>query len=299
MMKKALVMLYLCLLTVSVVAKTRVDEIREQLISGKGKRVLVVAHRGDWRNFPENSLEGIESAIQMGVDVVELDVQRTSDGVFILMHDAKLDRTTTGRGKISEVDWEYVSGLNLRNGCGVTTDQKVPTLEQALLLCKDRVMINLDKADRYFDDIYPLLEKTGTTNLVIMKGSMPPAQVKERFGKYLDEVIYMPIVNIKGKDSQEVIDAHLELLQPLAFEICFSSEGSPVLANLKDSLKGRSLIWINTLWASLCAGRHDDVAVKDVEKSYGYIIDTLGARIIQTDRPQYLLDYLRSRKLHK
>ena len=109
----------------------------------------------------------------------------------------------------------------------------------------------------------------------------------------------MPIVNIKGKDSQEVIDAHLELLQPLAFEICFSSEGSPVLANLKDSLKGRSLIWINTLWASLCAGRHDDVAVKDVEKSYGYIIDTLGARIIQTDRPQYLLDYLRSRKLHK
>ena len=85
-----------------------------------------MAHRGDWRNFPENSLEGIESAIQMGVDVVELDVQRTSDGTFILMHDAKLDRTTTGRGKISEVDWEYVSGLNLRNGCGVTTDQKVP-----------------------------------------------------------------------------------------------------------------------------------------------------------------------------
>ena len=298
-MKKVLMLMYVAFLSLGLMAQTRVDEIREQLLSRNENSVIVVAHRGDWRNFPENSLEGIESAIQMGVDVVELDVQRTSDGVFILMHDQSLDRTTTGRGKIAETEWEQIAKLKLRNGCGVATDQKVPTLEQALLLCKDRVMINLDKADRYFDEIFPLLEKTGTTNLVIMKGSMPPAQVKERFGKYLDEVIYMPIVNIKGKDSQEVIDAHLELLQPLAFEICFSSEGSPVLANLKDSLKGRSLIWINTLWASLCAGRHDDVAVKDVEKSYGYIIDTLGARIIQTDRPQYLLDYLRSRKLHK
>ena len=298
-MKKVLVVLYACLLSCSIVAKTRVDDIREQLFSCKGKKVLVVAHRGDWRNFPENSLEGIESAIQMGVDIVELDVQRTHDGVFILMHDTKLDRTTTGRGKISEVDWSYASGLRLRNGCGVATDQKVPTLEQALLLCKDRVMINLDKADRYFDELFPLLEKTGTTNLVIMKGSLPPAQVKERFGQYLDKVIYMPIVNTNKADCQEMIDTHLQLLHPLAFEVCFSTDDSPVLSNLKGSLKGRSLIWINTLWASLCAGRHDDVALTDIDKSYGYIIDTLGARIIQTDRPQYLLDYLRSRRMHK
>ena len=68
---------------------------------------------------------------------------------------------------------------------------------------------------------------------------------------------------------------------------------------MKDTLKGRSLIWINTLWASLCAGHHDDVSLKDIDNGYGYVIDKLGARIIQTDRPQFLLDYLRSRNLHK
>ena len=298
-MKKVLTLLYVGILSVSLAAQTRVDEIREQLFARNGNSVIVVAHRGDWRNFPENSLEGIESAIQMGVDVVELDVQRTSDGVFILMHDQSLDRTTTGRGKIAETKWEQIAKLKLRNGCGVATDQKVPTLEQALLLCKDRVMINLDKADRYFDEIFPLLEKTGTTNLVIMKGGSAPTQVKEKFKKYLNQVIYMPIVNISKADGEEMVANHLELLEPVAFELCFSTDDSPALGKMKDTLKGRSLIWINTLWASLCAGHHDDVSLKDIDNGYGYVIDKLGARIIQTDRPQFLLDYLRSRNLHK
>lgn len=298
-MKKTFALLCLCFWFVNIVAQTKVDAIREQLFSCNENSVLVVAHRGDWRNFPENSLEGIESAIQMGVDVVELDVQRTGDGVFILMHDGSLDRTTTGRGKIAEVDWEYVSKLRLRNGCGIATDQKVPTLEQALLLCKDKVMVNLDKADRYFDEIFPLLEKTGTTNLVIMKGGMPSTQVKEKFGEYLNKVIYMPIVNISKADGEEVIASHLQILEPLAFELCFSTDNSPALEKMKDTLKGRSLIWINTLWASLCGGHHDDVSLKDIDNGYGYVIDKLGARIIQTDRPQFLLDYLRSRNLHK
>ena len=44
---------------------------------------------------------------------------------------------------------------------------------------------------------------------------------------------------------------------------------------------------------------HDDKAVEDLDGTYGYMIDTLGARILQTDRPQLMLDYLRSRKLHE
>ena len=87
------------------------SQIREQLMSRSTNSVLVVAHRGDWRNFPENSLEGIENAIKMGVDIVELDVQRTQDGVLILMHDETLNRTTTGKGKVSEVTMDYISNL--------------------------------------------------------------------------------------------------------------------------------------------------------------------------------------------
>ena len=58
------------------------------------------------------------------------------------------------------------------------------------------------------------------------------------------------------------------------------------------------MIWYNTLWASLCAGHDDALALQDPDKAYGYLIDTLGADIIQTDRAEYLLEYLRARGMH-
>lgn len=60
--------------------------------------VLVVSHRADWRNAPENSLQAIQNCIDMGVDIIEIDLKKTKDGHLILMHDKKIDRTTTGKG---------------------------------------------------------------------------------------------------------------------------------------------------------------------------------------------------------
>ena len=278
---------------------TRAEKIRTQLLTCDESSVIVVAHRADWRSFPENSLEAIQSSIDMGVDMLELDVQRTKDGVLILMHDHKLDRTTTGQGNIAETTWEEISKLNLKDHKGEVTGYKVPKLEDALLLCKDRIMINLDKADRYFDEVFALLDKTGTGNLIVMKGGQPADQVREKFGKYLDRVIYMPIVTINDEASEETINAFMEDMKPVAFELCYSNAESPVPTKLKTSLKGRSLLWYNTLWASLCAGHHDDLAVEDPDGTYGFMIDSLGARILQTDRPQFMLEYLRSRNLHE
>jgi glycerophosphoryl diester phosphodiesterase len=278
---------------------TRAEKIRTQLLTCDESSVIVVAHRADWRNFPENSLEAIQSSIEMGVDMLELDVQRTKDGVMILMHDQKLDRTTTGQGNIAETTWEEISKLNLKDHKGEVTSYKVPKLEDALLLCKDRIMINLDKADRYFDEVFALLDKTGTGDLIVMKGGQPADQVREKFGKYLDRVIYMPIVTINDEASEQTINAFMEDMKPVAFELCYSNAQSPVPAKLKTSLKGRTLLWYNTLWDWLCAGHHDDLAVEDLDGTYGFMIDSLGARILQTDRPQLMLEYLRSRNLHE
>ena len=62
-------------------------------------------------------MAAIDNAIKMGVDIVELDVQRTKDGVLILMHDTSLDRTTTGKGKIKEVTMDSIAKLNLNIIC--------------------------------------------------------------------------------------------------------------------------------------------------------------------------------------
>ena len=303
-MKTNFILLFVCICTLfascsTEKAATRAEQIRKQLLTCDESSVIVVAHRADWRNFPENSLEAIQSSIDMGVDMLEIDVQRTKDGVLMLMHDHNLDRMTNGSGNIAETTWEEISKLNLKDHQGNLTEYKVPTLEQALLLCKDRIMINLDKADRYFDEVFALLEKTGTTNLIVMKGGQPANEVREKFGKYLDKVIYMPVVTINNVESEKAIYDFLNDLKPVAFELCYSNAESPVPLKMAKELKGRSLIWYNTLWDWLCAGHHDDKAVEDLEGTYGYMIDTLGARILQTDRPQLMLDYLRSRKLHE
>lgn len=303
-MKTKFILLFACICALmasctSQPTPTRAEKIRTQLLTCDESSVIVVAHRADWRNFPENSLEAIQSSIEMGVDMLELDVQRTKDGVLILMHDQKLDRTTTGQGNIAETTWEEISKLNLKDHKGEVTSYKVPKLEDALLLCKDRIMINLDKADRYFDEVFALLDKTGTGDLIVMKGGQPADQVREKFGKYLDKVIYMPIVTINDEASEQTINAFMEDMKPVAFELCYSNAQSPVPAKLKTSLKGRTLLWYNTLWDWLCAGHHDDLAVEDLDGTYGFMIDSLGARILQTDRPQLMLEYLRSRNLHE
>ena len=168
-MKNA-VLIFIFLFSSQLFAQTNVDNILTKLKTCDESTVLVAAHRGDWRNYPENSLEGINSAIEMGVDIVELDLQCTRDSVLILMHDNTLDRTTTGKGDVSKYTLDEIRKLNLRNGCAIKTIHKIPTLEEALLLVKDKILVNLDKADRYFDMVVPLLEKTGTTKQVIMKG---------------------------------------------------------------------------------------------------------------------------------
>ena len=297
-MKRIYTLLYVVFVVLQLSAQNHVEQIREKLINCDSNSVIVVAHRGDWRNFPENSLEAIDNAIKMGVDIVELDVKKTKDGELILMHDRTLDRTTTGKGLVSENTLSDIRKLNLRNGCNIRTIHKVPTLEEALLHAKGKIMINLDQADLYFDQIYELMKKTGTTKQIIMKGRKPVAEVKKQFGGYLEDVIYMPIVDLDVAGAEKQIEAFIKDMSPVAFELLFVKDTNLIPKKLATTLNGRSLIWYNTLWDTMAGGHDDDMSLQNPDSGYGYLIDILGCRIIQTDRPAYLLDYLRKRKLH-
>lgn len=279
--------------------ENRAEGLRERLLAGDTSAVFVVAHRGDWRHAPENSVAAIEHSIDVGVDVVELDLQLTRDSVLIVMHDAALDRTTTGKGKVADWTLDSIRTLRLKNGCGIRTKHTVPTLEEALLAAKGRVLVNLDKADRYFDLVVPVLERTGTTRQIVMKGSKPADEVLALYGKYLDEVIYMPVVNLDNADAAELMQAYVSDLKPAACELLYArAEDTAMPLRMRDTLRGRALIWYNTLWDTLCGGHDDDLSLEDPDAAFGYLVDTLGARIIQTDRAEHLLDYLRRRGLH-
>ena len=74
---------------------------RSILMDKATEKILVASHRADWRHHPENSIPAIESVIKMGVDIVEIDVAMTSDGILVLSHDGTVDRCTNGSGPIS------------------------------------------------------------------------------------------------------------------------------------------------------------------------------------------------------
>lgn len=284
----------------SAAPENRAEGLRARLLAGDTTAVFVVAHRGDWRYAPENSIAAIEHSIAVGVDVVELDLQLTRDSVLIVMHDATLNRTTTGKGRVADWTLDSIRTLKLKNGCGIRTKHAVPTLEEALLAAKGRVLVNLDKADRYFDLVAPVLERTGTTRQIVMKGSKPADEVLALYGKYLDEVIYMPIVNLDSENAAELMQDYISDLKPAAYELLYAqAEDTAMPLRMRDTLRGQALIWYNTLWNTVCGGHDDDLSLEDPDAAFGYLIDTLGARIIQTDRAEHLLSYLRQRGLHE
>lgn len=295
--------LFVCLLFLcfySELAKAqRVDEIRKALLNPKTDKVLVVAHRGFWRcNAPENSLAAIDSAIQAKIDMVELDIYKTKDGHPVLLHDGTVDRTTDGKGSVSDMTLAEVKQLHLRDKEGNLTNHRIPTLEEALLKAKGNIMVNLDKAYDIFDDVYRIIEKTGTANLIVMKSDRPAGEVKRDLGAYLDKIIYMPVVGIDRPDVERYVKDYWKQLRPVAFELCYADPASNMPLKIKKILLRKSLCWYNTLWASLAGGHDDEAARKDPDKSYGVLIEEYRARILQTDDPIYLLNYLRSKGLH-
>ncbi len=83
-----------------------------EIFKRENSRFLVLAHRGGGGLHPENTLGAFEYSAEMGVDVLELDVHSTADGVLVVLHDATVDRTTNGSGRISAMTLEAVKKLD-------------------------------------------------------------------------------------------------------------------------------------------------------------------------------------------
>ena len=279
-------------------AQDRIASLRNNLFDDTHS-VLVVSHRADWRNAPENSLQAIKNCMAMGVDMVEIDLKKTKDGQLILLHDKTIDRTTTGKGKPEDYTLAELRQFRLRNGAGHKTDHVIPTFEEVMTLCKGKILVNVDKGYDYFKDAYAILEKTGTVQQCIMKAGLPYEQVRMENGGVLEKMIFMPVINLHKDGAETIIDGYMKYLKPVAYELVFDNDGEEVQRLIKKVRGSGAKIFINSLWAELCGGHYDDRAVEQNEpdESWGWIIGQ-GVKLIQTDRPQQLLKYLRERKLH-
>lgn len=137
----------------------------------KNGRAMAVAHRGDMEEYPENSIEGIISAIRKGADFIEIDCELTKDGVFVLNHGSDLHATTdwfVKQGKVVNgvqlptssklYDWTYeqLQQLTLRRGDGNYSDSgckvsdfKMATLDEAIKVANGKCFLSLDRLHVY------------------------------------------------------------------------------------------------------------------------------------------------------
>ncbi|MBE2316436.1 carbohydrate-binding protein [Solirubrobacter sp. CPCC 204708] len=260
---------------------------------GDDARVLVAAHRGYWRGAPENSLPSFEQAIERKIDMIELDVMRTSDGQLVLMHDTTVNRTTNGTGTISAMTLAQIKALRLRAGLGgaqaAMTDLQVPTLKEALQLIGTRALINLDKAWAYRDQILQELIETGTVETAVFKSSASVDEV-QAFRAKDPRILYSHIVNDGNAASLTGFGDN----PPDSFEIIFDRlTDAQIQPAAVAAVKAQSRVFINTMWKGLAANYTDEASLIDPALGWVPVIERHRADVIQTDNPDELQRHLR------
>lgn len=258
-----------------------VKEIKKDLLNSTSNTVLVASHRATHNNFPENSIPAIKESIRLGVDILEIDVKVTTDGIPVLMHDGTINRTTTGKGKLEEMSFEQLNQFFLVDK-GVVTKYKIPTLEETLLLAKGHILVDLDLKTDKLGPILEVIKKTKTEDIVLF---------------FDDDYNSLSFFDKKNKDFMMMPRAHslaeadsaIALFQPEVVHIDFSFYTPEVVNTIK---KHKARVWINALGPV-------DIAIGNgkEEEALSQLLKN-GANIIQTDEPERLLKLLKEKKIH-
>ena len=137
-------------------------------------RAAVVAHRGSSGSAPENTLAAIEQAIRDGADWAEIDVQRSADGIVVVMHDRDLRRLGGSGLIVRETPLIELTKVDIGGWFDSRfSDQRLPTLEEVLLLCRDQIHVNIELKYYGWDEqlvpaVIDIVQRTGMTDQIVL-----------------------------------------------------------------------------------------------------------------------------------
>jgi glycerophosphoryl diester phosphodiesterase len=273
--KKIIVIQFLLLWSFVAFSQLATDELRRNLLNSSTGSVMVAAHRAAHAKYPENSLGAIKEAIRLKVDIVEIDVKVSKDGVPFLMHDQTMDRTTTGKGDPELFTWEELQQFNIVDK-GKTTSLKIPSLEQELNVANGKILVDLDLKTDKLSDIIRIVNKTKTDDIVIFFDS--DYEALSYVQKIDSDFLLMPRAH-----SIKEIDSAITVFDPPVVHIDFNCYTEESATLIKGSF---ARIWINAL------GEPDeDFRSGKTKRSLKKLL-AFGADIIQTDEPELLLKIL-------
>jgi glycerophosphoryl diester phosphodiesterase len=240
--------------------------------------VVAAGHRGTVKFAPENTIAAFNKAIELGADLLEMDVRETKDGKLVIMHDGNIARTTTGRGDVALMTLDEIRQFDAGSKFGPEfAGEKVPTFAEVLDAIKGRALPDIDfKAG----DPQKVIDAVRAAGLIGKVTLYCGDWAKLHKTLDLEKGFFIRPTAPKGLDGLETV---LKEFDPpiVNMDWAFFSEAFVREVHLKGKLA-----FVNTMGKT------------DGEESIARAIDA-GADYIQTDHLDVLLPLLRARQLHK
>ena len=278
-LKRLLVMIAL-LQIFAFAGDNRVDFLLNKLKErGPHDYAMIIAHRGDWRYAPENSLRGFANCIKSGFDAIEVDVRMTKDGVLVIMHDETVNRTTDGKGKVSDLTFEEIKKLHLKTPTNYVSDQTVPSFEEVLNLARGQILVYVDKWQAHKEAVLEMVHRHGMDRQILLAGPVNMESDAYKLAMQYPEVNYVPFFPCNGKNDEGKFSKLKNDMQPIGYYIAFPSDKLSILKETKSYSEYGHRLWVDTLLGKCCnGGRNDQLALMDPESSYGWLLDHLKSR---------------------
>lgn len=132
-----------------------------------GCGTIISGHRGGMApGYPENCIETFENTLSHMPSFFEIDPQMTRDSVIVLMHDPTIDRTTTGKGKVSDYTYEELQRFNLVDRQGTVTPYKIPRVSDVIRWSRGKTILNFDKKEVPRDVLIRLVNELKAKNVI-------------------------------------------------------------------------------------------------------------------------------------
>ena len=259
------------------------------------KNIYVAAHRGDSAYYPENTMAAFRAAIEEGVDQIELDVRVTRDGELVVIHDATVDRTTNGTGKVCDKTLGELKALDAGYKKGEEfKGEKIPTFVEFLELVKDHPTMTIDvelkeypttpgnetRAYEVCDRILALIDEYGYTDRVVINSFSNALNeyVFTKYGKKYRQHVYFPV----GCNGTTTIDPY-----SYAYCCCMFGTGGAIMADAEEfeKMQARGV----ECWAGASVKDNDSVDMM-LER---------GATLVTCNNPDVVLDLLRQKGKHE
>ena len=259
--------------------------------------LIVAAHRGvSGGNIPCNTATAYEIALRQGADMIEVDLNMSSDGVLVIFHPGMEKAHLGAAVKLPEMTYEQIKALRYQNYDLTPTQFGIVNFDDLLEQFKGRCYINIDKFWDHPEEIYRAVKRHKMEDQIVVK-SAPSEKVLQVLEAVAPDIPFLPIVKNSYPQHEELMRRGINYI---GAEFVFTKEDAEVAsAEMIDRMhRDGKLVWANAIIYNykdqLSAGHSDDTSLsQSPDLGWGWLADR-GYDIVQTDWPQMMIDYLKA-----